>query len=812
MPPRRLSRTSIESENSQGATMQNRPLVDLNSLDQVQRNEFDRVREFIDSHPNFDINESVYDAWIARQDNLVLALLSLGHHRNVIAGICTSRRLWPEGAAMYPFLRGCIHGDVSDVKLTELWRQANLMYQAMPYRDSRMRTLRRFIRSISPNLELTNPGYQGHQDANSNNARSLQSSSDTNTQSSRRTRVSNTNSWEPAHVRQARRWQEERGPIQVNVSNLSNSERLDFEDIRANIQEHPHIDTGDDIVRAWEEGQEALFVALLSLEQHDMGILDDFMISRREWPAGEAMYPFLRALVTSWGDLNDDNLRDTYLTAVVGPMEEGQRLDESRVMILRNFIYSINPNIVLPQSSDYIPRSYHYSDSQSERRTSNNNSNGSNNNNGNRRYAINDTNVNANLNRSSFNWALNADEEDTFPTVCETLVTDVDPIFNEFSRKIAKVCASVTKEMSFKIKSTNFTPQTLTISQADPENPLNSLVKAIRNVDMKKLPFRLDDITVTYKGQEGIGPGVARDFISGCIIQVTSELLECVADGSDFYNIKRDLDLTNANIKRKLVTFGYLLAIMMANLIAFPFKLKKSLLHMCLYNTPPSQDVSYLVYEMMEDPESTQFIKNLLKKPKDIVASNLDFDDVGRQPKPVTIANFTSYLRNWVQHYHIPKGCKYVAEGFYAKTLAGDVFGRLHADVHAMFTILCKSKLDTKGLSKFINEQVSFTSDVPSKIQKWFKAILQKSDADFIRNILHFWSGLYTPMDGVNYQVTMGDKVFTQKVCPLPESHTCYTQLVLPLNIPSKEKFKEILETAIGSVAKGVLMTGGGVR
>jgi hypothetical protein len=438
------------------------------------------------------------------------------------------------------------------------------------------------------------------------------------------------------------------------------------------------------------------------------------------------------------------------------------------------------------------------------------NSNNANNNGKNVRYKINSNNSKSSISNTYNKWALNADEEDTFPSICETLVSDVHPAFVEFSRKVAKVCSSITNasaDKPLKLPTSKGTKPFI-IRSASPDNPLDSLVTSIRDKDMELLPLNLSSFEVSYKSQEGIGPGVVRDFFSGCINQVTTELLERV-EGSDFYNIKRNLNLNDSTIKRKLVTFGYVMAIMIYNNISFPFKLKRSLLHMCLFNTPPSQDVSYLVYQMMEDPESTGFVVNLLRKPQDIEFSGLDFEDIGRKPKPVTTGNFTSFLRSWVEHYHIPKGCKYVAQGFNVKAEASEVLLKAGLNVYTMFSKMCVTKYDKALIEKFVKQQVLFTSSVPADVKKWFVSIVINSDQEFFRNLLHFWSALHTPMLNTWYQVTMGERVYSKEVCPLPESHTCYTQLELPNNIPSEAKLKEVLQTAIGYVAKGVTMLGG---
>jgi len=303
---------------------------------------------------------------------------------------------------------------------------------------------------------------------------------------------------------------------------------------------------------------------------------------------------------------------------------------------------------------------------------------------------------------------------------------------------------------------------------------------------------------------DGFGEGVARDFLSGCIKQLSEELLAPVGVDSDFYNIKPDLDLGSQATKRKLVVLGYVLGIMVANGWSFPFKLKRCLLHMCLYNTSPTQDGSYIIYQLMEDPESMAFMLALMRKPEDIERSGLDFEDIGRKPKPVTMGNFLSYMRNWVQHGYVPAGCKYVAQGFFVKTKAASYCSKRGYGVHTLFETLCVPVMDVERMKKFVEEQIVFDENVPRNTQAWFKAIVAKSKPDFLRNLLHFWSGSYTPVPNQKYQVMQGESVIAGKVCPLPKARTCFFQLFLPKNVPSQKKLSEILETAVGYVETGV--------
>ena len=410
---------------------------------------------------------------------------------------------------------------------------------------------------------------------------------------------------------------------------------------------------------------------------------------------------------------------------------------------------------------------------------------------------------------SIYKWALNSDDSDVFPSVCETLLTDVDGKFYDFKQKVSYVCSNIVqKPITTKSRLRAVKKDEITIEEVDPDSPLDSLIFVMRKIKATTLPFELENFTVSYKNQEGVGPGVVRDFISGCIEQASKELLAPIAAGSDLYHIKFDRR-TDAKTKDKLRAFGYLLAIMLYNGLSFPFKLKRSLLHMCLYNTEPSRDVSYVVYELMENPEWAAGVIALLKKPSDIEHVGLDFEDVQKSPKSVTSRNYVSFLRTYVEFTYIPKYCTYVADGFYMKTLAAEELVAMGMSVYDMYEKLCNQKIDKESIKNFVTTQVVYGESVSIDVKTWFTNMVTSSDPDFFRNLLHFWSGFYVPIQGTKYQVVIGSKVITQKVCPLAESHTCYTQLVLPDGIPNEEKLREILEKAVGYVAKGVTMYGG---
>ena len=105
-------------------------------------------------------------------------------------------------------------------------------------------------------------------------------------------------------------------------------------------------------------------------------------------------------------------------------------------------------------------------------------------------------------------------------------------------------------------------------------------------------------------------------------------------------------------------------------------------------------------------------------------------------------------------------------------------------------------------IKKFIDTQVIF-NNIPNNVQTWFIEIMMESDDAFFRKLIHFWSAVNYPRN-TKYQVAIGEKIATKTVCPFPEAHTCFQQLVLPKSLSSKQQLKAILEKAFQYVETGI--------
>ena len=281
-----------------------------------------------------------------------------------------------------------------------------------------------------------------------------------------------------------------------------------------------------------------------------------------------------------------------------------------------------------------------------------------------------------------------------------------------------------------------------------------------------------------------------------------------LVEGGDLYDLRKDLDINNIDIKRKLKVLGFLIGIMICNKLTFSFKVKRALIHMCLYGQPP-KDASFLVYHMLEDPDATISLINLMKNPKDIEYSYLDFEDIGKTKQLVTSSNYREFLLA-KEEYDIPQAYKLVAHGF---LMAGfdKLFLTMGNSVASLHKALCMTEITDDVRKKFL-EQIEFGGSVPESVKKWFSDIILSIEPDFLRKLIHFWSASYGITKDKTYQVIEGQRVITKQVCPLTEAHTCYYQLVLPQGIKSKEELLKNLQTSVGNVSKGVALYGGNTR
>jgi hypothetical protein len=468
--------------------------------------------------------------------------------------------------------------------------------------------------------------------------------------------------------------------------------------------------------------------------------------------------------------------------------------------IFRNYIHQSFRDIVIPEISN-----------------NSNNSNISRNNNNSRNNSGIITDMYNEIKENVY------DGDKVYSSKCSLLLVDVDKLYKRENRLMVKICDSIN---SYKLVErnnvVNLRRGTVRII-AESEDPVKSLIKTIYSKRVPNMPLLLSDLEVKYKSangqmEEGAGEGVTRDYISTCIKILLQELLEPVnkqknnnsnsKNNYGFYNIKKNLDLTDNLIKRKLTALGYILGFMVLNDIPLEVDIKRSVIHMCLFQSDPKEDISYLVYELVEDPDANLGIKNSLKDASSIDKFGLDFEDIGMKSRKVTKDNYIEYLKAKNEHDNIPKGVKYVSEGINKRTGVGKVLLKKGVNVYRMYEILCDNRMKKEDIEVFIRDQLEFIN-IPNDIKEWFQKILLESDLDFIKNLLYFWGSTYNPVKNKSYQVLIGERVISGTVCPLPQARTCFYQLVLPQGINSKDQMKDILSKSIGYVGKGMLLYGG---
>lgn len=407
---------------------------------------------------------------------------------------------------------------------------------------------------------------------------------------------------------------------------------------------------------------------------------------------------------------------------------------------------------------------------------------------------------------------------------CENFMQDIDPYFTDFGKRVRGLCSQIVSGKKIDVKCNFSSNDIVKFYDVDVNNRLTFFANGLKKIKNPSVP--LINWRVTYKDSNASGQGIVRDLLSKCIVEIKNELLESIFVGSDVLTVKglgkEKLDLTDLQVKRKLIAFGFLLGCMICNGFTIPFNLQIALLHMCLHNTSPKTDLSYSVYHILEDPVFRRSISNLMKDADSIESTQLNFSDFdecdaknvnakkGVNDCTVKKENFLKYLHLWVNTLYIPPGCKWVAHGF--QKYWKDAINSDKYNTFDIYKTLCEPFIDQETIDVFFLKSIKFYR-IPTDVQEWLIEIIKESDQEFLRNLLHFWSS----MDNVdtrkeqNYQVVLGEYDIKKTEGCLPQSHTCFYQLVLPKNISSKEQLKNILKNAIEIANKqqGAQMRGG---
>ena len=323
----------------------------------------------------------------------------------------------------------------------------------------------------------------------------------------------------------------------------------------------------------------------------------------------------------------------------------------------------------------------------------------------------------------------------------------------------------------------------------------------------------INNFKVKTIGRDGVGEGVGRAFFTTCQEKLAEDLLEEVLPEAKIYHFKKDLDLKNEVTLQKLRAYGFILGTMFVNGLALPFNLRRILLHMCLKfhadKSTQHETLKYaIVYQIMEDPDSVESLVNLMRNPEAIDSACLDFEYINLNSQQVNRGNFCSFFDNKIMYDNSLYACLEVAKGF-PKEIYKNGF-----TVEQVFKTICKAEIPRQEVEEWVNN-IGFGESVPQDFKNEFKKILVEGDQSFLRKVLEFWGAAPSILPGKHYELIMDQRtgkgyrvVDRKEICPLPEAHTCYTQLVFPQNMPPS-KIKEKMLVALGEVEEGLTMKGG---
>jgi hypothetical protein len=307
---------------------------------------------------------------------------------------------------------------------------------------------------------------------------------------------------------------------------------------------------------------------------------------------------------------------------------------------------------------------------------------------------------------------------------------------------------------------------------------------------------------VKYDNEPGVDAGGIRThFIQAAAEQIIkSNIFVETEPGTGRYTFNSDNELFAGYAK----FLGVFLAFCFTNSFTIDFHLSRCiLLHLIYKNTDITLD-DYATIYMLEYPEESRSMLNLLRRPEDIVHAGLDFEDIGHPAREVSITNFREYM-GLRGKYKLMKGHQLLHEfqkGFYVthRFLQAHKMSPYRIDailtstevprelrIRIMENVLRNIRTD------FLKWRNQSTPENNQKLRtlNFFMQILKDGDKmfptaevansphlpqdykQFIQQLLFFWTGKksYDPMKKYTVALHAGDHF---------AAHTCFDQLDIP--------------------------------
>ena len=270
------------------------------------------------------------------------------------------------------------------------------------------------------------------------------------------------------------------------------------------------------------------------------------------------------------------------------------------------------------------------------------------------------------------------------------------------------------------------------------------------------MPTKIESMFIQYNDQDGIGPGVTRDFFQSVLNGIVeSGIFRRISETSDRYTINHEyVAPTNISIEHIYWCAGRFIAFALANGMSFTgFRLGHIILDSLLYTRTLMPDEVILYYSLIDDDA------NALKQCTDMLRSGRDFnnweltfeDEDAPFPKPGPSSHsptsITVHKTGAVTHRNVLS--------FIRRRAFRTLFGPNSMQKHSLemirlctigFSTLYSSDLDTPWLPKamtlmHLDDLLTVQSVTPAQIREHYESfkisLVVNSTITSIRNQLH---------------------------------------------------------------------------
>ena len=461
--------------------------------------------------------------------------------------------------------------------------------------------------------------------------------------------------------------------------------------------------------------------------------------------------------------------------------------------------------------------------------------------------------------------------EDAIRDQCKTLLAGVGSggvVFRGLANRLKKVCNDVTKDCANveairrPLWDAYRTSAIIKLNSMTPGQELRGIIKIMLS---REKPFSdiHDDIflgnirsyNINYRDQTGVGEGVVRNAIQSMLDSVVAGGFFVPAEEGSLRHVINP-DLTAEKLRQKgyigikdeediLLAYrviGRLFAFCLRNDIPIGIYLSRGMLARLVHRDSEIQPEEYVMYLLMDMPQTGTSLINLMRDPDSIEHIGLSMNDefelvTGSRNADLTKDNFVEYLQRKAKHQlikQIAEGkmdtsqrLKGMVDGFYVRNRlrrAGTTVAQLDKLLSGV-GITQQSIRDWLARTPHPVEILDNGAEREVRIGVWLKEILSdfgwgfpveelgREDRvpiaerrtmflDFFGRLLYFWTGLRKMDLSRTYQVSFIDG-------PTPKASTCFYKLKLPNSIRSKQELYRKLVFAVYSVEAGVGLMGG---